>query len=179
MRRSVPILLILLAACSQFRVRSNFDPRKDFTHLRTYAWVPLDQADPADQRLLDRYLEKRVRSAVESELGAKGYKPVDAGTPDFLVNYRLTTEASDSARGRAVPWGTWESGDTVNRESYDVGTLLIGISDGHSHRLVWIGAAQTRLLSNASLEKRAERAEEAVQQILASFPPKPGSDAVH
>jgi hypothetical protein len=57
-------------------------------------------------------------------------------------------------------------------ESYDAGTLYIAVIDGGSRRLVWLGAAQSRLLANASLQKRAKRVDAVTHQILADFPPK-------
>ena len=57
----IPILLALLVACNQFRVRSAFDPGADFTRLRTYAWLPLDQGEPEDQRFLDRCQRMTLR----------------------------------------------------------------------------------------------------------------------
>jgi hypothetical protein len=176
MKRGLPILLALLVACSQFRVRSDADPSADFTRLRTYAWLPLDQADPADQRVLDRYLDKRLRTAIDRELGAKGYAPAESGAPDFLLNYRLSTEPASSLRGsRGMPYGVgwigWYGAEAVYVENYDAGTLYIAVIDGRSRRIVWLGAAQSRILSHASLEKRAKRVDAVAHQILAKFPP--------
>jgi len=181
MRRGTPILLLLLVACSQFSVKSRFDPSANFGRLRTYAWLPPEEAEPADQRLLDRYLDKRLRTAVETELRTKGYAPATADAPDFLVNYRLATEAETSNRGgRAFPsgstvWGGWGGTESAFVESYDAGTLYIAVIDGSSRRMVWIGYAQARLLSTASLERKAERVDAATHQILASFPAKGAS----
>jgi len=169
-------VLALLVACSQFHVRSDFDPKADFAPLRTYAWLPLDQVDRADQSVPDRYLDKRLRSAVDTELGAKGYAPAGSGAPDFFLNYRLATEPADAMGGRqafphATAWSGWWGAEALYRESYDAGTLFITVIDGRSHRLVWLGAAQARLLPHASLEKKAKRVDAVVHQILADFPP--------
>jgi hypothetical protein len=174
MRRGLQILLVLLVACSQFRVRSNADPAADFTRFQTYGWLPLEEAEPADQRVLDRYLDKRLRSAVDTELGAKGYRPA-SGTPDFLLNYRLSTEPASALRGRRVlasapGWAGFQGAEAIWTDNYDAGTLYIGVLDGRSRRLVWLGAAESRLLSNASLEKKAKRVDAVAHQVLAGFP---------
>jgi hypothetical protein len=51
------------------------DPNADFARLQTYAWLPLQEAAPADQRVLDRYIDSRIRKAVDRELGGKGFRP--------------------------------------------------------------------------------------------------------
>jgi hypothetical protein len=38
--------------------------------------LPPEQAAPADQLVQDRYLDRRLRAAVDTELRAKGFTPV-------------------------------------------------------------------------------------------------------
>jgi hypothetical protein len=174
--RTLPLILALaLVGCSQFSVRSSRDPSADFTGLGTYAWLPLDQADAADQRVLDRYIDARIRRAVDRELGAKGFRPAAAGKPDFYLNYRLSTEPADAVKGGRRPyygpgWGAWPGAETLLRESHDSGTLFLLALEPASKRAMWIGAAQARLLPHISLEKRAKRADDVVHAILADFP---------
>ncbi len=169
------LLLPILVACSQFGVRSSRDPSADFTRLRTYAWLPRDQADVTDQRVLDRYIDARIRTAVDRELGGKGFRPASAGEPDFYLNYRLATEPADAVKGGRRPyygpgWGAWPGAETLLRESYDAGTLFLGALEPASKRAIWLGSAQARLLPHISLEKRAKRVDDAVHAILADFP---------
>ena len=95
----LPILFLALAGCSQFTVRADHDPAADFSRLRTYAWLPLDQAAPADQSLPDRYLDKKLREAVDENLGKKGYRPAGNAPADFLLNYRLARSVMDEVHG--------------------------------------------------------------------------------
>jgi hypothetical protein len=39
-------------------------------------------------------------------------------------------------------------------------------------RMIWIGAAEARLLPHISLKKRLSRVDAAVHRILADFPPR-------
>lgn len=176
--RLVLLAALLAAACSQFSIKTNHDERVDFSRFKTYAWLPLEEAAPADQRVLDRYIDTRIRKAVDRELGAKGYRPAASAAPDFLLNYRLATEVADSVKGdpgryfRGAYWGGWPGIETFYRESYDEGSLFMAVIDGSSKQMVWLGAAQARLLPHISLEARAKRVDEAVHQILEGFPPK-------
>src|SRR5215470_10216359 len=137
---------ILLLGCSQFRVRSTHDPNTDFGRMRTYAWLPADQAAPADQRVQDRYLDRRLRAAVDTELRSKGFTPVEPGQqPDFLLNYRLATtpdssmHADPDLRFGGTSWLAWPDASAVYSDNYDVGRLYIAVIDPRSTRMIWVG----------------------------------------
>jgi len=77
-RTAFPFILLaglVVAGCSRFSVRSTHDPAANFRDLRTYAWLPSEQAAPADQRVQDRYLDRRLRAAVDAELAARATRP--------------------------------------------------------------------------------------------------------
>ncbi len=179
MRRvgSVVLLALSLVACSKFNVRSASDPEADFSRLHSWAWLPLNEAEPADQRVLDRLVDTRIRSAVSKELGSKGYSETSGGQPDFLLNYRVGREAgSENARvsrggyGSAVGW--WRSWGTSSwTTSYDEGTLFLGVINAQSRQSMWVGAAQARLIPTLSDDKVRKRVDDAVHQILEKFPP--------
>jgi uncharacterized protein DUF4136 len=168
------VLTLLLVACSQFHVRSKQDPGADFGRLRTYAWLPPEQAEPADQRVQDRAVDRRIRTATENQLRAKGYRPADSAPADFLLNYRVSTSPDDAlyathAGYSGALWQEWLGASTVY-DSYDRGTLYLAALDGSTKHMIWVGAASARLLPQVSLQKRMERVDEAIEQILAPFP---------
>lgn len=177
--RTRPLLLVLaiaLAGCTRFGVRTRHDPSADFTRLHTFAWLPLSEAQPADQRVLDHLIDERLRTAVARELRAKGLAPAVGAAPDVLLNYRLTS-SPDSDRGgnrarfdrSAGWWGGWAGSESIY-ESYDAGALFLAMVDPATKRVIWIGAAQARLLPHISFEKRLERADAAVHHIVERFP---------
>lgn len=180
MRRIGSVVLVLafcLAGCSKFNIRSASDPGADFTRLHTWAWLPLDEAEPADQRVLDRMFDTRIRIAVAKELGSKGYTEVAKAQADFLMNYRLGRVANtENARverggyGSAVGWWrAWGTSSWVT--SYDEGALFLGVIDARSRQSMWVGAAEARLIPQLSDEKVKKRIDAAVHQILERFPP--------
>jgi hypothetical protein len=146
--------------------------------MRTYAWLPPDQAAPADQRVQDRYFDRRIRADVAKELAAKGYRPAESGEkPDFLLNYRLASEPASVMR--SDPHGYWggvwgaswmTGGDAYYTDNYDEGALYIAALDPTSKHMVWVGLAQARLVPTMSLERKAKRVDAAVHQILERFP---------
>jgi hypothetical protein len=68
------ILAFAVLSCSQFTVRTRQDPSYDFAALGTFAWLPVSEAAPADQRVQDRAVVARLRTDVESELRARGIR---------------------------------------------------------------------------------------------------------
>jgi hypothetical protein len=176
-RRFHLTLVVLLLGCSQFRVRSRHDPSVDFGRLHTYAWMPLAEVDAADQRVLDRYIDTRIRADAGEALRAKGFRPADSGEPDFWLNYRLATQPAEDVKrdpGRyfsGAGWYGWPGDEGFYSETYDQGTLYIGVVDPRTKHLMWLGAAGARLLPHISFEQRVKRVDAAVKQILTSFPP--------
>jgi hypothetical protein len=173
----LPALVLTLGGCSQFAARSDHDPGADFGHLHTYAWLPLAEAAPADQLVPDRYIDKRLRQAVDAELRGKGYRPADGAAPDFLLNYRLASAPADAMHRDSGPtlhsagWYGWPGAERLFTESYDQGTLYLAVLDPGSKRIIWLGAASARLLPHISLEKRVKRVNAAIHRLLSDFPP--------
>lgn len=173
------LLLMALAGCSQFAVRTRADPSADFAGLHTFAWLPLSEAAPADQRLRDRTVDARLRADVDRELRTKGFVPAGDGAPDFLLNYRLASSPASSVRGDPARfgWGTgwwvgWAGAEAIYTESYDTGALFLAVIDPRTKHMIWIGAAEARLLPHISIEKRFERVDAAIRRILQDFPPR-------
>jgi hypothetical protein len=161
------VIVVLAVACTQFDVRVDRDPAFDLAQKPSWAWLPPELMAPADQRLPDRHLERKLATTVGSVLQTKGYRESDR--PELFVNYRLTTDAHtdvDVRPGYGLGW--WAYRESTDR--YDVGTLFLDVVDARTRTLVWRGTASARLLSHASYEKRARRTEEVVRQLLETFP---------
>ena len=56
-----------------------------FTQLHTYEWIEPTQAELDQLSLLNPFLERRVRRAVDHELGERGFTRARTGPADFLV----------------------------------------------------------------------------------------------
>ena len=129
--------------------------------MRTYAWLPPDQAAPADQRVQDRDFDRRIRTDVAKDLAAKGYRPVESGErPDFLLNDRLASEPASVMRAESGGLGgvwsaSWMAGGTADdSDNYDEGTLYIAALEPTSKLIVWVGLAQARLVPTMSFERK-------------------------
>jgi len=176
--RALVLLVLVAGGCSRFDIRSRHDPAADFGRLRTYAWLSPSEAAPADQRVLNRFIDARIRRATDTELGAKGYRAAGDEPSDFLLNYRLTTAPTSDFHGdpaysfAGAGWWGWPGSERFWSETYDEGVLYLGVLDARTKRLVWVGAAAARILPHLSMEKTEKRVDDAVHQIWERFPPK-------
>ena len=107
-------------------------------------------------------LEKRIKSAVDSQLKARGFQLVEKG-PDFRIIYYL------SVKEKLRDWGT--SYDSRVRE-IQKGTLILDFVDPKSMQIIWRGVAQKTVDPKATPEQTEKNINEAVAKLLAGFPPK-------
>lgn len=168
------LLLTVLSACPN-RVRplpAEYDPAVHFGAYRTYAWTG-DGWRPgaADVEVLDM----RVRRTVDVQLAEKGYgRQSGTARADFLVRYRLKLEektvdtfrdflAYRDAGGTDSPQGAFTAG-------FEEATLILEIFDGRTRQLAWRASAEA-VVQPRENKKQTERINNAITQMLMSFPP--------
>jgi len=170
-------LCLPLAACSTLRTDAEFDRGAHFERLRTWAWAPLRSSDErADAQLRSAPLDRRIQSAIESDLVERGYRLTERGeAPDFYIAYHVGIDDELDARTmyrdyRIGPYfGRWNLPDnTVER--YDVGTLLIDVIDAARNELIFRGWAQADLDDLQRARRRNDLIEEAVAGVLDRLP---------
>jgi hypothetical protein len=174
LRAAITLLAVVTLACSQFTTRADRNPSADFTRYRSFAWMPVAAAPPADQDTGSRGLDKRIYSAVEHELQRSGYTPASSADADLLFTFRILKDDGfdDAHFPYAAQWtrGAYVGALHASDDTYERGTLIVDAVDRAENALVWRGSASARLLPHLSYDKRAERAETAVAKILAAFP---------
>ena len=188
MRQSPFVVVLVLAAlgtaCSSVRTQYDFDPSADFSAWRTYAWYPSGSPPTGDPRLDNPLLHGRIEAAVDRTLGDRGFTRLEDGTPDFYVNYHLSTEERldvrtinrtyvGGPRGRRWGGAGWGGvGWTETRvDQFEEGTLVIDFVDSSLRRLVWRGSGTRRLSRDPQPDRLTGRVNEAVDEILGQFPP--------
>lgn len=182
---SIALLAALGVACSSVRTHYDFDPGADFSPWRSYAWYPSGPPPAGTARLDSELVQRRIAAAVDRSLAAAGYTRVWSEEPDFYVNTHLSTEQRLDVRtmnsmyiggphrrhwGGAGFGGVGWSETTVDQ--YEEGTLVIDLVDTSTRRLVWRGSGTRRLARNPGPDQVTQRVNEAVDEILAQFPPK-------
>jgi hypothetical protein len=149
-----------------------YDHAASFQGLKTYAWFddPNFQMPGGNSIVDGRFVDEKVRAAVEKELGKKGYTKTD-GAADIYVSYSTNPAgvASQDKFGRYSWWSPTLVGGTKYRKE---GSLVLDIRD-RDHKLVWRGFKQAILGTNP--EALARDINDAVDDLLGKFPPKPAT----
>lgn len=169
---------VLASGCShQAAVTADYDTSADFSVYRTYAW--LDEALPPDKipedlRAIGDITDKRIRSAVDSEMAAKGFTSTTSN-PDLVIFYHIGIEDkvdvtewgySYASTGRYWGWNT----RNVDTYEYQEGTLIIDFVDANSEVLVWRGTAR-KVLESLTPEEADRLIKEIVREMMALYPP--------
>lgn len=178
------VALLLLAGCASGPwVRTDHDPRADFSRYSSYAFYePLAM----EQSGYSNYLSNSIKSSIRREMQARGYV-FDETDPDLLVNFQgIIREQTDVYRVPrmdvryfynyraeayvAVP--VWYDEARIN--DYTEGTLTVDLVDADRNHLVWTGAAVGRVTQRTPQERIAAAAE-AITAIFEEFPFTAGS----
>lgn len=163
---SILTVVLLVTSCASVQVSTDYDQQVDFNQYKSFAFFKpgIDQAEISD---LDK---KRILRAIESELLARGY--IKSENPDLLVSiFTKERERVDVYNNFGWGWG-WNpywGMNYSNVSSRTEGILYIDLIDAGKKELVWQGKGSGYLTNRA--EKKQERINEFVKQILGKFPP--------
>lgn len=171
--------LVVLLGCSKMNVTSQHADNVDFSHYKTWNWLPEPAVTPAptDSTITDPAVLVRIEKAIENQLIAQGYRKT-SDAPDFFVKYfaalrtNLSQTTVDDRYDDASYAGYTQDWQTDYTHVWHQGSLLIDVLDAKSAKLVWRGYASTELKPNASYQEREKRVQDAVAKILKTFPPK-------
>ena len=168
-------VLIAVIGCSPLTVNYDYDTAADFTVMKTFGWMP-----PAGNAVSDDLLVKRIRSAVNAQLQAKGRTEVPEN-PDFMIAMQLsgkTTYGGSTGVGASVgiPVGragtiSVGGGKSKPHEKTE-GTLVLDFVDAKTQSLVWRGTATAAVQPKTSPEEQQERINKVIAEMLSHFPPK-------
>ena len=156
-------------------VTTDFDPDFDFSSARTFTWGEVGSVPGND---LSR---KRLETAIQESLTAKGLEIVDEGGADLLVVYHAVVD--QETKKRAVNVGVGVSRRVSKRGSVrvgastsgkpktiEVGTLVVDLLDGETKDLVWTATATGTLKGDADAREALVRS--ALEKAFSEFPPK-------
>ena len=168
---------LAMAACATPPPTMNFDydTSADFAALKTYDWMPATGNAATDELLI-----KRIRTAADSELKAKGRAP-DSANPDFTIAMQLsgkTVYGGSTGVGMSVGIPVGKAGriSVGGGKSKPIekkeGTLVLDFLDAKTKALLWQGTASGAVEPAASPEEQQKRINEVIAQMLARFPPQ-------
>jgi hypothetical protein len=178
----VPVLA-LLAGCSAFSVRYDFDPHANFTTFKTYGWYMADaKAKGKADGLANPIMDSRVRRILERDLAAKGFQRQDA-EPDFLLTYypvyrnryvqTYTSMGPAWGYGWGRPWGYGPGVGFTEVQAYREGSIVLEVVDNKTNQLVWQAVAEGALTGLQDPQDAEAQVSLAVKKLLEKFPPPP------
>jgi hypothetical protein len=165
-RIALVALVLVASGCSSVYVSSDWDREIRFDRYRTYRWAPTQRPDDRSARAHRSLLDKRIKSAVDRELGSRGLRLEPGSSADLLFVYEATTQRRvELYRGYHRPgWST--------ARTYREGTLVLIAVDprlGDDGQVVWQGVAEGIV---SHLEDSDAKITEAVSKLLKDFPPQ-------
>jgi hypothetical protein len=168
--------LLIVGACSGISTSSDYDPAVDFTNYATYTWLDTEGDD------IDAITNSRIQTSIDAAMVAKGLQKGGASA-DLAVGYQVTSAERKSYNTVNTGWGGgygyggygWGgygmSTSTTYENSWEEGTLLIGMFDVGTKSLVWTGTATAALDASRSPEQRQQLVDDAVNKMMKDFPP--------
>lgn len=163
--------LLILVGCSTISVNQDYDPEYDFSKLKTYGFVPLSSEAGIDQLSADK-----LGAAIKNELDAKGYAVSDKADFGIALMFSSKTKTNIQSYGYGYGYGYWGRPGMygtggVDVTQYDEGTLVIDVIDMAEQKLVWRGIGSGAMEQSPTVEERTQNINNAVNKILAQFPP--------
>lgn len=162
-------LALVSATASAQDVTYDYDKATDFSKIKTYAWI-------AGTNLSDEFNHKRIVTAIDAQLTAKGLTQVAAGaTPDMLVAYHAAFDKNLQINASSFDSGPWRYGGnrsgSARVEEIVNGTLVVDLVDAKTETLIWRGIAKKDIDTNAKPEKRDKNMNKAAEKLFKDYPP--------
>jgi hypothetical protein len=146
----------------------DYDSAASFARLATFDWLGSWHRHAAGVHASNPFLDARIRRAIEAELYGHGYRR--AAAPDMLITYYAAIDRAIDARA-TVEFSGLRCGPGDHAPTYDAGTLVIDIIDACTSRAIWRGWGRGAFDRHVEVSLAEPRLRQAIERILASFPP--------
>lgn len=142
-------------------VTRDYDRTADFSKFKTYAWVRGTEVG-------DDLNHRRIVTAIDAQLQAKGLKPAGADArPDVYVAYHVAVDNDLQINANGFRFGP---GASARVEPITVGTLAVEIIDASTRHVVWRAIASRDVDQKAGPEKREKNINKTAEKIFKQYP---------
>lgn len=171
--------IALLAGCSSYDIKYDYDMDTNFNAYKTYKWIPRTISDASGSATKavqsNTLLDQRIRRAVDTQLAAKGFTQTEEN-PDVMVVYHtgLANKVDVTDWGYTYAGSYWGGGmgRSVDVYQYTEGTLIVDIVNASSKQLAWRGSATGVVDPGRTPEQMEARLNDVAARIFANYPPK-------
>jgi hypothetical protein len=130
------LLLVGATAAMAQSVQTDYDHTYPLAKLRTFGFAQ-QQRTAQDPLVASPINDRRIHDALSSQLQANGLS--EAGQPDFLIGYFVTTRAGLNIQDNRLGW--FQRRGNVDVEQITEGTLIVVFVDAKTQQEVWRGYA--------------------------------------
>ncbi|HJT70836.1 MAG TPA: DUF4136 domain-containing protein [Terriglobales bacterium] len=146
-------------------IRVDYSRFADFNRYHTYSWIGVKAGNTLS--------EERIQRAVDDKLAAKGWSKVPTGGEASVSAFVSTKEQpSMQTLYDALPGWDWDIADryATTFEDIPIGTLVVGIFDSQSKRLIWRG--RDSQLFSANPQEKEQTLDKSLRKMFEQFPPQ-------
>jgi len=163
--------VLVLAGCTPtMTVSAERDPNADLLAYRSYAWLAAPPKDPQFSNANADLLDWRVRTAVDTEMHARGYTRTAPDAPDLWVRYHIHIRETDVESFQDYYWYRMGGGSDSPQDTfvfgYEEATLIVELLDAQTRQLVW----RASVAAPRSKESKQERVAQAVALMFEKYP---------
>ncbi len=182
---AVLVGILSLSGCASL-VKTEVDNQASFSKYKTFRWLAPDIKVGKNPRYNSDLIDRNIRQAVEQGFAQRGILR-DNAEPDLLVQYHTYTERKEQSYSNynygpyypymgwgRMGWGRWGWGmpyygsgwgNGDNRSTtITEGTLVLDVVDARTKELIWRGSIQGEVDNANQLQRRAEKAAEAIMK---------------
>jgi hypothetical protein len=161
------VAMTMLAACeSGPTIRTNTAPSANLSGYKTYTFP---EQTGTDRQGYSTPITGYFKESIRREMDSRGYKFVEGGTADLLVNFNANARENVDIRSTPGPtygyygyrggmyggfYGAAAAAPEVQTVRYKVGTANIDVVDMAKKQLVWEGIAEARLTDKMMKDPR-------------------------
>jgi len=187
LRTLTPLALLALAACGP-SITVTRDATVPMPGAATYVWGPAPEGVPNSEGIVAQspVIHQRVKTAINNELQAKGYRMTDSATAAFVVRFAVGSKVSQTqvnqqaatatgivssnVCGGASCWTGWDYGytgsqvtDVQERES----GVVVDLVDLKTSTLAWRGIYKNEATGKVPTQEAVQKA---AQKLFAKLP---------
>lgn len=171
------VAMTMLAACASGpTIRVNADASANLSSFKTYTFAT---QTGTDRQGYSTPITSYFKEAIRREMDARGYKFVEGGTADLLVNFNANARENVDIRSTPGPtfgyygyrggmyggfYGAAAVAPEVETVRYKVGTANVDVVDMAKKQLVWEGIAEARLTDKMMKDPRT-----AISNVIAEM----------
>lgn len=129
------MMLCSIATMAQ-SVQTDYDHSYNLAKLKTYDFYPQERK-PGDPLAASPINDRRIHTALDSQLKAQGFSSSASERPDFLIAYFVTTQKSLDIQDNR--FGLLNRMGSVNVNQVTEGTIVVIFVDSATKQEVWRG----------------------------------------